>query len=58
MAKERYLTADQTAVYLRVCRETVYRLAKAGQLPSVRIGRQWRFRERDLLEWIQHGFAA
>ena len=52
MAQERYLTADQTAVYLKVCRETVYRLAKAGQMPAVRVGHQWRFRERDLLAWL------
>ena len=44
---ESYLTADETAAYLKVRRDTVYRLARAGQIPSVRVGRQWRFRERD-----------
>ena len=58
MAEERLLTAEETATYLKVCRETVYRLARKGQIPAVRVGGQWRFRERDILEWLQHAFVA
>jgi excisionase family DNA binding protein len=31
---------------------TIYRLIKNGELPAIRIGRQWRFRRADLEEWI------
>jgi excisionase family DNA binding protein len=31
---------------------TVYRLIKAGKIPAVRVGRQWRFRKRDIDAWL------
>ncbi len=46
------LTVHEVAVYLRVSDAKVYRLAKAGILPVVRLGRSWRFR-KDLLDtWL------
>jgi CheY-like chemotaxis protein len=30
----------------------VYRLIKAGKIPAVRVGRQWRFRKRDIDGWL------
>ena len=32
---------------------TVYRLIKAGKIPAVRVGRQWRFRKRDIDAWLE-----
>jgi excisionase family DNA binding protein len=32
---------------------TVYRLIKAGKIPAVRVGRQWRFRKRDIDTWLE-----
>ena len=58
MAKERYLTTDEVAAYLKVGRETVYRLVRRGQMPAVRDGGQWRFRERDFLDWLRHAAFA
>jgi excisionase family DNA binding protein len=37
---------------LKVNPRTIYRLIRSGELPAVRIGRQWRFRRSDLDEWI------
>jgi excisionase family DNA binding protein len=31
---------------------TVYRLIKAGRIPAVRIGRQWRFQKKDIDAWL------
>jgi excisionase family DNA binding protein len=46
------LTVHEVAEYLRVSEAKVYRLAKEGNLPVIRIGKTWRFR-RDLLdEWL------
>ena len=39
--------------YLQVNLRTVYRLIKAGKIPAVRIGRQWRFRKRDIDAWLE-----
>lgn len=33
-------TVEETADKLRVCRETVYKLIRIGELPSVAIGRR------------------
>ena len=30
----------------------MYRLIKAGKIPAVRVGRQWRFRKRDIDAWL------
>ena len=32
---------------------TVYRLIKAGRIPAVRVGRQWRFKRADLDAWLE-----
>ena len=46
------LTANEVAQYLRLSAATVYRLAQAGAIPSVRIGRVWRFQRKLLDEWL------
>jgi excisionase family DNA binding protein len=47
-ARARLLTVAEVAELLRVSNMTVYRLLKAGELPSVRIGKSFRVREDDL----------
>jgi excisionase family DNA binding protein len=47
-----FLTTDEVLDYLKVTSRTIYRLIKAGDLPAVRIGRQWRFRQSDLDAWL------
>jgi excisionase family DNA binding protein len=53
-APHQFLTTDDVLGYLRVNARTVYRLIKAGEIPAVRIGRQWRIRRADLDDWIAH----
>jgi excisionase family DNA binding protein len=36
------LTIDETAKLLRLSHATVRRLARSGELPALRFGRQWR----------------
>lgn len=47
------LTVSELAEYLRVNPQTIYRKAKAGELPVVRIGRAIRFRRIELERWLQ-----
>jgi excisionase family DNA binding protein len=42
------LTPEEAAVYLRLNPQTTYRLLRGGQLPGVKIGRQWRIRKTAL----------
>jgi excisionase family DNA binding protein len=49
---ETFLTTEEVLEYLQVNLRTVYRLIKAGKIPAVRVGRQWRFRKRDIDVWL------
>ena len=53
MGDEVFLTTEDVLEYLHVNLRTVYRLIKAGRIPAVRVGRQWRFRKRDIDAWLE-----
>ena len=50
---ESFLTTEEVLDYLQVNLRTVYRLIKAGKIPAVRVGRQWRFRKRNIDAWLE-----
>jgi len=45
------LTVQQLAEYLSVNAKTVYRMVKAGELPGLKVGGAWRFRQD---RWIEN----
>jgi excisionase family DNA binding protein len=47
-----FLTTEEVLGWLKVTPRTIYRLIRAGDLPAVRVGRQWRFRRADLENWL------
>ena len=53
MIDEAFLTTEEVLEYLQVNLRTVYRLIKAGKIPAVRVGRQWRFRKSDIDAWLE-----
>jgi excisionase family DNA binding protein len=53
MTDDTFLTTDEVLEYLQVNLRTVYRLIKAGKLPAIRVGRQWRFRPSDIDAWLE-----
>jgi excisionase family DNA binding protein len=53
MMDESFLTTEEVLEYLQVNLRTVYRLIKAGKIPAIRVGRQWRFRKRDIDAWLE-----
>jgi excisionase family DNA binding protein len=53
MTDDTFLTTEEVIDYLQVNLRTVYRLIKAGRIPAVRVGRQWRFRKGDLDAWLE-----
>jgi excisionase family DNA binding protein len=60
MASTNILTVPEVAEYLRVHRSTVYRLIKKRQIPSFRVGHDWRFRLDSIDHWrlTQPGHTA
>ncbi|WP_059415529.1 helix-turn-helix domain-containing protein [Cupriavidus basilensis] len=49
----RTLDTNECAEFLKVCRETVLRLAQAGEIYGARIGHAWVFMEDDLVEYLR-----
>ena len=47
-----FMTTDEVLDYLKVNPRTIYRLIHRGDLPAVRVGRQWRFRQSDVDAWL------
>ena len=52
MSEDHFLTTEEVLDYLQVNLRTVYRLIKRGRIPAIRVGRQWRFRKRDIDAWL------
>lgn len=55
LERTRLLLAQEAASLLRVTPNRLYDLAKRGIVPCVHIGRQVRFHEKLLLDWIARG---
>ncbi|MFN2556006.1 MAG: helix-turn-helix domain-containing protein [Nitriliruptorales bacterium] len=49
------LTVGEVAADLRVSNMTVYRLIRGGQLPALRVGRNYRIRQADLEAYLRAG---
>jgi excisionase family DNA binding protein len=52
VSDDEILTVTEVARFLRVPKSTVYKLARAGELPASKIGKHWRFLRRDLHQWL------
>lgn len=54
------LTVDEVASLLKLTRVTIYRMAKAGDIPALKVGKVWRFPEEEIEAWLTekiHGRA-
>lgn len=49
--RTRLLDADELAVRWRVPKAQVYRLARSGQIPTIKLGRYYRFRLDAIEAW-------
>lgn len=46
------LTIEELAVYLKVAKSTLYKLAQEGRLPAQKVGRHWRFQKQAIDRWL------
>ncbi len=49
---EQLLTVSEVADHMRVSNMTVYRLIKAGELPALQIGKNYRISSEDLSAYL------
>lgn len=56
--RPKLLTAEEAAAILTVPKSWVYRAAREGELPVVRLGRYRRFRRSDIERIVQGGSDA
>lgn len=47
------MVLEEVANYLRLSKDTIYRMANAGRLPASKVGNQWRFRKEDVDAWLE-----
>jgi len=52
--RTRLLTTRDVQDLIRVDRSTIYRMAESGRLPALKVGRQWRFPEDRLYQWLDY----
>ncbi len=57
-SRPRYLTVAEVAETMRVSKMTVYRLARSGDLPAVRVGRSYRVPQDALEAFLASSPAA
>jgi len=47
------MTLEDTAKYLKIGKSTLYKMAREGKIPAMKIANQWRFRKEDIDKWLQ-----
>jgi len=45
-------TIDELAVYLKLPKRTLYKLAQEGSIPAHKVGRHWRFHRETIDGWL------
>jgi excisionase family DNA binding protein len=50
----RLLTLSEAGQLLQVSTRTLHRMIRSAELPAFKVGGQWRVRESQLQQWIEH----
>jgi len=51
--KERLLSVGEICKYFGISRDTVYKWIETKGLPAYRLGRLWKFKQKDVDEWLE-----
>jgi len=52
--RDSVLTIDELAVYLKISKSTLYKLAQEGKVPGQKVGRHWRFHRASIDHWLSN----
>jgi excisionase family DNA binding protein len=47
-----WLTIEEIARYLKVSKETIYKMVQQNQIPASKLGNQWRFHQETVDDWL------
>ena len=47
------MTIKEISGYLKLTEKTAYRLAAEGKIPGFKVGGAWRFRRKEIDDWIR-----
>ncbi len=46
------MTIEELAIYLKIAKSTLYKLAQEGKVPGKKVGKHWRFNRQAIDDWI------
>ena len=52
------MTIKEVSEYLKLTEKTAYRWAAEGKIPGFKVGGSWRFRQKDIDDWIDEKAKA
>jgi nitrogen PTS system EIIA component len=47
------LSCEEARAYIKLSKSTLYLYVRKGIIPAFKVGRLWRFKKKNLDEWIQ-----
>ena len=51
---EEILTTGEVSKFLRLSRQTIYKLVERGELPGTKVGQSYKFLKSELIEHLKH----
>ncbi len=48
------MNIKEVASYLKITEKTAYKLASEGKIPGFKVGGAWRFRKKEIDQWIDN----
>ena len=48
-----WMTLEEIAQYLKVIKDSIYRLAQKGEIPASKVGNLWRFKKEEIDGWMR-----
>ena len=58
MMDDRWISVEETAAYLGVKKDTIYKWIDRRKMPAHKVGRLWKFRKEEIDHWIHSGSAS
>jgi len=53
LSRDKVFTIPEVAAYLKISKSKIYYLVSQKQIPHLKVGRNVRIRESDLLQWME-----